>query len=51
MLTLVGVLGQVALMSFLLGRWPRCRVTLEGAPEADVGADFPFTPLVPNVDI
>lgn len=33
--TLVGVLGQGALMSFLLGRWPRCKVTLDGTPDAD----------------
>jgi hypothetical protein len=34
-LALVGVLGQGALMSFLLGKWPSERVTLEGAPEAE----------------
>lgn len=31
--TLVGVLGQGGLMSFLLGRCPRCNVTLEGAAD------------------
>ena len=31
--TLVGVLGQRGLMSFLLGRCPRCNVTLEGAAD------------------
>jgi hypothetical protein len=35
--TLVGVLGQVVLISFLLGRCPRERVTLEGAPDAEDG--------------
>lgn len=34
-LTLVGVLGHGALMSFLLGRCPRERVTLDGAPDAE----------------
>lgn len=35
-ITLVGVLGHGAFMSFFLGRWPRDKVTLEGGAAGDV---------------
>jgi hypothetical protein len=43
--TFEGVLGQGACMSFLLGRCPRERVILEGAPFAE-GFAFDIVPFM-----